>query len=502
MVNNTSTSALSSYLSSLDNGRSTTSRYKSNGTSFKQSLAQASGSQTAASGKGTMGGAAPTAVSNNSPLLLVGKTSTHGTVQNSASSGNDTATAASYSRPRLISTPAFTYVHYGSYYDAKIHGKFTYPTEIDHAEPDTGTGVDEVSPGDEVTGGIVEPPGGFDYRLSEVGRIDRPPMAMFEHNGELLISAVTRNGISETPIWSYSEETGVQKRGTLPVDAESGHAGYSYGSGFHLTPESWSGMKDYTASSPDGPFTERDYTHLNPHEYKNLKWGFSYQCPETGRQFMGFGNADHPGVVLSYDESIGDWTTFSADPELRFPIAMGVITGGPNDGVALVSSNTYGSNRLHAVHPDGTTEQIKGFDDWGTMAIDHEQRVVYASLEQSGKVYWAPFDNLDSWQECKYVKPAGEVDSIEGMGEGKIHPRTGKMIFPAADLEAGNTAFYEANFEDGEMVLNEVAYLSGVGKWAGKLAVVGDDLYYGSGVAQGSKDADAVPGAIYRVDVS
>ena len=487
--------AATSTLPSYNTARSKTSssaKYSASVGNFRESLNQAAGL---------------TRASSNSPLLLLAKaaslTAARTTSATSATATTDAAvTASSQTGPRLISTPAYTYVHYGSYYDAKIHGKVSDPTRIDDTDPGTDADADGVTSVDGVKNNIVEPPGGFDYQLTEVGRIDRAPMAMFEHNGELLISAVTRNGISETPIWSYSEETGIQKRGALPEDAESGHAGYSYGSGFHLTPESWSGMKDYTASSADGPFTEHDYTYLNPHEYKNLKWGFSYQCPETGRQFMGFGNGGHPGVVLSYDESIGDWTTFSADPELRFPIAMGVITDGPNDGVALVSSNTYGSNRLHAVYPDGRSEQIKGFDDWGTMAIDHGQRVVYASLEQSGKVYWAPFDNLDSWQECKYVKPSGQVDSIEGMGEGKIHPQTGKMIFPAADLDAGNTAFYEANYENGEMVLNEVAYLGGVGKWAGKLAVVGDELYFGSGVAQGGKEADAVPGAIYRVDVS
>ena len=68
----------------------------------------------------------------------------------------------------------------------------------------------------------TNPPGDTDdsdpigeYAYREVGRIDRAPMAMFEHNGELLISAVTRSGINETPIWSYSESTGVQKKGQL-----------------------------------------------------------------------------------------------------------------------------------------------------------------------------------------------------------------------------------------------------------------------------------------------
>ena len=89
--------------------------------------------------------------------------------------------------------------------------------------------------------------------------------------------------------------------------------------------------------------------------------------------------------------------------------------------------------------------------------------------------------------------------AIEGLGEPNIHPQTGRMIFPAVDSDSGNTGFYEAQVEDGQVVLKEIAWLSGVGEWAGKSAVVGDDFYYGSGISTGL-DADLTTVAIYRLE--
>ena len=197
---------------------------------------------------------------------------------------------------------------------------------VSGSDPERSTG--SVSPGDRVgdTSPIDDMLPAGDYGYQQVGTIDRAPMAMFEHNGELLISAVTRNGINETPIWSYSENTGVIRRGELPEHAESGHYGFSFGDGFHITPESWDGPTDYVAYSPDGPYIQQDYTYLVPHAFKNLKWGFSYVDEGTGRQFMGFGNAGHPGMVITYEGN--DWKLFSAPDDMRFPTGLGVITGG------------------------------------------------------------------------------------------------------------------------------------------------------------------------------
>jgi hypothetical protein len=341
-------------------------------------------------------------------------------------------------------------------------------------------------------------PGQYDYNVVKVGEVDRAPMAMFEHNGELLISAITRNGIDETPIWSYSQGQGVEKRSQLPEQAESGHYGFSFGDGFHLVPESNGGMIDYTADSPDGPWVKHDYSHLNPHPYKELNWGYAYKSPETGEQFMGFGNRDHPGVVIKYNEQAGDWETFAAPEDMRFPTGMGVISEGENKGTTLISSATYGRSMIHKVNPDGSTEKVADFGDWGLMRLDPNEEVAYMTVG-NGRVYWADFDNLDQWKECKYEKPSGSVDHVEtGLGEPGIHPDTGCMIFNALDMEKGNTAFYEAQRQGDDIVLNQVLFLEGVGQWAGKTATAGGDMYFGSGVTTG-KSADATHGAIYRL---
>lgn len=419
--------------------------------------------------------------SANSPLLILpGKTS---------------SVVSAVTGPRLVSGPNWSYVNYGLTYDRSTQGSFSSHGNVGNSGYTT-----PVLPGSPLTPVIPAPPGGFEYSVTQVGEVDRAPMAMFEHNGELVISVISRNDISETPVYTYSDENGLQRRSALPDSVESGHAGYSYGSGLHLTVESWGGMVDYTASSPEGPWTKTDYTYLNPHEYKNLKWGFSYQCPVTGRQFMGFGNSDNPGVVLTYNETSGEWETFAAEDDMRFPTGMGVIVGGQNDGTTLITSNSYGSCRLHAVDASGEAKLLRTFDEWGTMAIDHANQVVYLTQEKSGKVYWSSCDDLENWKECKYQKPAGFVDHIEGMTEALPHPQTGRMIFSSVSGE-GNTGFYEAQVSGGEVVLKEVAWLGGVGQWAGKMAVVGDELYFGSGLATGG-EADRVPGGIYKIEVT
>ncbi len=335
-----------------------------------------------------------------------------------------------------------------------------------------------------------------EFTAQEVGRVDRAPMAFFEHNGELVISGITRNGIHETPVWTYNDSQGVRRRSVLPQASESGAAGYSFGNGLHLTPESWGGAVDYTAPSPDGPWEKHDYTHLIPHQYKNLKWGFSYQCPVTGREFMGFGNADHPGMVISKQN--GEWQLFAAPPDMRFPTGVGVINSGPNKGTTLISSCTYGHTVLHAVEPDGSTRKIMELGDWGFVRADHRQRVLYLSSEE-GRVYWASFDNLDQWKECKYLKPAGPVDKIERLCEPAIHPQTGTMIFPAIGKDG--TALYEAQRKGSDIVLNEVLWLPGIGEWSVKTATVNGEFYLGTGLKTGLA-ADRTPGVIYKMDLA
>mgnify|MGYP001554785843 CR=1 FL=1 len=101
----------------------------------------------------------------------------------------------------------------------------------------------------------------YQYNIEKVGEIERAPHAMFEHNGELVMSAISRNGISHSPIYTYSDENGLQKRGQLPDSNESGNYGFSFDDGLHIVAESWKGMIDYVAQSPDGPWVKHDYTH-------------------------------------------------------------------------------------------------------------------------------------------------------------------------------------------------------------------------------------------------
>ncbi|MFH2127779.1 MAG: hypothetical protein ABIK12_14780, partial [Pseudomonadota bacterium] len=77
----------------------------------------------------------------------------------------------------------------------------TPPATTPGAKPPTGT-----APAGPDTGA----PHKFDAQ--QVGQVDRAPMAFFEHNGELVISGITRNGISNTPVWTYNEKDGVRQR--------------------------------------------------------------------------------------------------------------------------------------------------------------------------------------------------------------------------------------------------------------------------------------------------
>jgi hypothetical protein len=370
------------------------------------------------------------------------------------------------------------------------------PTTPVIREPTT---TDPTSP----TTGIDDDTAEYNYSLEKVGEIARAPMAMFEHNGELVISVISRNDISYTPVYTYSTQDGIRERTPLPVQAESGHYGYSVDGLMHLTPESNGGMIDYTTDNLDGSWTKTDFTHLNPHSYKNLKWGASYICPKTGRQFMGFGNAGHSGVLITYNESVGEWETFCADPDIRFPGSMGVITGGSNDGTVVVGSAAYGNFRIHKVNDDGSATSLMEFGQWGELSVDHSKRVFYAVLTD-GTAYSASFDDLNNWNQVKVVDEAGNsLGKMEGLGMSKVHPQTGRMVFSAVDGsgERTDTSFYESRYENGEIVLKRVATLEGVGEWAGKMTVVGDDIYFGAGVDT-NQAADRTHGAIYRLNLS
>ena len=340
------------------------------------------------------------------------------------------------------------------------------------------------------------PEDSYEYRLVKVGETERAPMAFFEHDGQLVMSGITRNEMEETPVWTYTPGGTVQQASALPEWSESGAAGYSTGDMIHLTPEAWHGMVDYTAESPDGEWTKHDYTHLNPHEYKNLKWGFSTRDADTGNQYMGFGNGDHPGVVISYQN--GEWRTFAATEEMRFPTAVSDITTGPNAGSTLISSSSYGESHLHLVRPDGSVQTLQDYNAWGFAKVDNADGVAYMALED-GRVMWAPLSDLNSWKECQYEKPSGAVDRIEILGEPVRNSQTGRMLFPTRDAEAGATGFYEPRFENGEVTLKQVAWLSGAGDWAVKVAEVDGQMYLGTGMRT-SLQEDLTPGAIYRLE--
>jgi hypothetical protein len=348
----------------------------------------------------------------------------------------------------------------------------------------------------------------YQYNIEKVGEIQRAPHAMFEHNGELVMSTISRNGISHSPIYTYSDENGLKKRGQLPDSNEAGNYGFSFDDGLHIVAEAWKGMIDYVAQSPDGPWVKHDYTHLNPHSYKNLKWGFGYKCPVTGQEFMGFGNDRHPGVVITNQG--GEWKLLSAPKDMLFPTSMGVISDGPNSGTRLICSSTYDKTRLYAVDASGQTSKLHEFDGWSYMTADHNNRLAYVATEK-GNVYWSSFDDLKNWQECQYQDAQGNaLDKLGRCGELNVHPKTGLVILPAADGgHIGNnsptakmgTSFYEAVPMDNTVAFRQVGRIEDAGLWELRSSVVGNDLYYGTGIVSDKKQ-DAAPGGIYRISAS
>ena len=349
----------------------------------------------------------------------------------------------------------------------------------------------------------------YEYITEKVGETERAPHAMFGHNGELIISTISRNGISHSPIYSYSNDNGLQRRSQLPDANESGNYGFSFGDGLHIVAEAWEGMIDYVAQSPDGPWTKHDYTHLNPHSYKNLKWGFGYRDPATGQQFMGFGNDEAPGVVITSEA--GEWKLLSAPKDMLFPTSMGVIPDGPNAGTHLICSSTYDKTRLYAVDANGQTEKLIDFNGWSYMVADHNNRIAYVATEK-GKVFWSSFDDLKNWQEAQYQDAQGNsLDKLGRAGEMNVHPQTGQVILPVADsgdighqrkpVTAMGTNFYEAVPKGDTVVFRQVGRIDGAGLWELRSAVVGNELYYGSGLVS-EKKPDATPGGIYKISAS
>ena len=95
---------------------------------------------------------------------------------------------------------------------------------------------------------------------------------------------------------------------------------------------------------------------------------------------MGFGNADHAGVVIGYEPGEG-WQTFAADEDMRFPTGLGVVTSGPDAGTTLISS-AYGHTRLHAVDDQGNVTKIRDFDGWGVLRVDQTQQIAYMATDE------------------------------------------------------------------------------------------------------------------------
>lgn len=339
--------------------------------------------------------------------------------------------------------------------------------------------------------------GSHRFVFVRVGLVDRAPMAFFAHDGHLVVSGISRNQIQETSVWSIALGSEPEKASLLPDWCESGAAGYSADGVIHLAPEAWSGMVVYTSHSPRGPWTKHDFAHLNPHEYKDLKWGFATRDPDTGHQYLGFGNANHPGVVLIRDR---EWRLFAATPEMRFPTAVSDITGGLNAGSTLISTSTYGQCRLHLARPDGSVQTLLKHDAWGFARVDNNDGLAYLALED-GRVLWTTVSDLINWRECIYHKPGGRVERIEILGEPLRHSRTGAMLFPTRDSQRGAIGIYQPRLIDGEVVLEQVAWLEGAGDWAVKLAEVDGQMFVGAGLRTGDPE-DRTPGVIYRLELT
>jgi len=343
------------------------------------------------------------------------------------------------------------------------------------------------------------------YSVQQVGQTNRAPMAMFSRGDELITSIISRNGTSKSSVYSYDSTGGLQLRGQLPDDVESGNYGFTAEDGVHIVAEAWNGMVEYVAPTPDGPWVKHDLTSLNPHEYKNLKWGFGFHSPTTGNQYLGFGNDRHPGVVLSRKN--GTWQPLAAPEDMLFPTSMGEINDGVNAGTRLICSSTYGETRLHAVDANGNTRKLAEFDGWSYMTADPINRVAYVASE-SGQVFWSAFDDLENWQQATYLdKDGNTLDNIGRAGEINIHPTSGQVILPAADsgwignntptTEMG-TNLYAASMVNGAPVFRQIDRIEGAGLWELRTAAVGNDLYLGTGLVS-NQQQDAAPGGLYRI---
>jgi len=347
-----------------------------------------------------------------------------------------------------------------------------------------------------------------EYGVAKVGETRRAPMAMFANGDELVLSTISRNGIKKSPVYTYDENNGLRQRSELPDEVESGNYGFTAEDGIHIVAESWNGMVEYIAPTADGPWKKHDLTALNPNEYKNLKWGFGYRAPESGTQYLGFGNDRHPGVVLTRES--GDWEVLATAPDMLFPTSMGEINSGNNAGARLICSSTYDETRLHVVDADGTTRKVAEFEGWSYMTVDPANEIAYVASE-SGQVYWSSFDDLEQWQPVQVLDESGNVlEDMGRAGEINVHPTSGQVILPVADdgwignntpTPSMGTTIYAATLEDGVPVFRPVERIEGAGLWELRTAVVGDDLFLGTGLA-GPDKQDASPGAVYRISAS
>ena len=326
-------------------------------------------------------------------------------------------------------------------------------------------------------------PKDYAYGHELAGEIDRAPMVFFGHKGTLIMNCIARKLGNKAPVWSYRPDAGVKRLATLPGKNESGHYGFPFpdGNGINLVPESDGEPTLFTAGNADGPYQRQTFTDLVPHSYKKLKWGFGYLCPKSGRQFLGYGNAGNPGMLLEYRAG---WRLFAAPGDMRFPNSLAVLDGGD----VLVCSS-YGGSRVHRLERvSGQVLASKEFPGWCVLRGHHVER--YAVLgNDAGELWWSDFDAPMDW-----IPLGAALDGA--MGEPCIHPKTGRMIIPAADGD--NTNLYEATRRDTGLHVCRVSQIKGAGEWAAKTCAVDGRLYLGVGEHTG-KPADEVPGLIFEI---